>query len=181
MGKLQEGQGVIPLPANCMSQAIVDVSENMRAKIYSLYCKIGKQLVTFNVLCVLIFAKSFHNMVCLFMHKIAVPYTQNKILVNIGFDLTKIRKILSCISEWILYYLHQNLKMCYINIEAVFIITGFTDLPGLTVEDHITLTVIEKYLDFKVSCISWGKNSDRMSLHIHAFTGKKKLKIRSIN
>ncbi|XP_060581085.1 cilia- and flagella-associated protein 69-like [Ruditapes philippinarum] len=67
MGKLQEGQGVIPLPANCMSQAIVDVSENMRAKIYSLYCKIG-----------------------------------------------------------------------------------FTDLPGLTVEDHITLTVIEKYLDFKM-------------------------------
>ncbi|XP_053373870.1 cilia- and flagella-associated protein 69-like [Mercenaria mercenaria] len=50
-----------------MSQAIVDVSENMRAKIYSLYCKIG-----------------------------------------------------------------------------------FTDLPGLTVEDHITLTVIETYLDFKM-------------------------------
>ena len=44
MGKLQEGQGVIPLPANCMSQAIVDVSENMRAKIYSLYCKIGMNL-----------------------------------------------------------------------------------------------------------------------------------------
>ena len=28
---------------------------------------------------------------------------------------------------------------------------GFTDLAGLTLDDHITLTVIEKYLDFKVS------------------------------
>ena len=55
------------LPANCPSQAIVDVSENMRAKIYSLFCKIG-----------------------------------------------------------------------------------FTDLPGLGVEDHVTLTTIEKYLDFKM-------------------------------
>ena len=42
MGKLQESQGVIPLPAKCPSQAIVDVSENMRAKIYALFCKIGK-------------------------------------------------------------------------------------------------------------------------------------------
>ncbi|KAK3587960.1 hypothetical protein CHS0354_014478 [Potamilus streckersoni] len=67
MGILQEEQGVIPLPASCPSQAIVDVSENMRAKIYSLFCKIG-----------------------------------------------------------------------------------FSDLPGLTIEDHITLTVIEKYLDFKM-------------------------------
>ena len=28
---------------------------------------------------------------------------------------------------------------------------GFTDLAGLSLEDHITLTVIEKYLDFKVN------------------------------
>ena len=27
---------------------------------------------------------------------------------------------------------------------------GFTDLPGLGVEDHVTLTTIEKYLDFKM-------------------------------
>ncbi|KAH3715889.1 cilia- and flagella-associated protein 69-like [Dreissena polymorpha] len=67
MGSLQDSKGFIPLPAGCMSQAIVDVSENMRAKIYSIFCKIG-----------------------------------------------------------------------------------FTDLPGLTVDDHITLTVIEKYLDFKM-------------------------------
>ena len=41
MGDLQEKQGVIPLPANAPSQAIVDVSENMRAKIYALFCKLG--------------------------------------------------------------------------------------------------------------------------------------------
>lgn len=44
MGALQEKQGVIPLPASCPSQSIVDVSENMRAKIYSIFCKIGKCL-----------------------------------------------------------------------------------------------------------------------------------------
>ncbi|XP_068670684.1 cilia- and flagella-associated protein 69-like [Montipora foliosa] len=41
MGKIQERQGVIPLPADRPSQAIVDVSENMRAKIYSMFCKLG--------------------------------------------------------------------------------------------------------------------------------------------
>ena len=41
MGELQEKQGFISLPANAPSQAIVDVSENMRAKIYALFCKIG--------------------------------------------------------------------------------------------------------------------------------------------
>ncbi|XP_046371006.1 cilia- and flagella-associated protein 69-like [Haliotis rufescens] len=66
MGKMQAELGVIPLPARCPSQSIVDVYENMRAKIYSVFCKIG-----------------------------------------------------------------------------------FTDLPGLCVEDHVTLTIIEKYLDFK--------------------------------
>ncbi|CAH1788088.1 unnamed protein product [Owenia fusiformis] len=67
VGALQKDQGVIPLPANCPSQAIVDVSENMRAKIYAIFCKIG-----------------------------------------------------------------------------------FVDLPGLTTEDHVTLTIVERYLDFKV-------------------------------
>ncbi|KAK7110003.1 cilia- and flagella-associated protein 69-like isoform X2 [Littorina saxatilis] len=67
MGRVQEERGTVSLPASCPSQAIVDVSENMRAKIYSLFCKIG-----------------------------------------------------------------------------------FTDLPGLSVEDHVTLTIIEKYLDFKM-------------------------------
>nr|KAG5707622.1 hypothetical protein BaRGS_031004 [Batillaria attramentaria] len=67
MGHIQEERGTVSLPAKCPSQAIVDVSENMRAKIYSIFCKIG-----------------------------------------------------------------------------------FTDLPGLTVEDHVTLVIIEKYLDFKM-------------------------------
>ncbi|XP_032242668.2 cilia- and flagella-associated protein 69 isoform X2 [Nematostella vectensis] len=40
-GRLQERQGVIPLPADRPSQSIVDVSENMRAKIFSMFCKIG--------------------------------------------------------------------------------------------------------------------------------------------
>lgn len=43
MGTVQERQGVIPLPADRPSQAIVDVSENMRAKIYSMFCKLGRQ------------------------------------------------------------------------------------------------------------------------------------------
>ena len=42
MGALQEYQGVVPLPASNPSQSIVDVSENMRAKLYSLFCKIGR-------------------------------------------------------------------------------------------------------------------------------------------
>lgn len=67
MGALQGSQEVIALPATCPSQAIVDVSENMRAKLYALFCKIG-----------------------------------------------------------------------------------FIDLPGLTTEDHVTLTIIEHYLDFKL-------------------------------
>ena len=67
MGRMQEELGVISLPAKYKSQAIVDVLENMRAKIYSIFCKIG-----------------------------------------------------------------------------------FADLPGLDVADHVTLTIIEKYLDFKI-------------------------------
>ena len=39
---LQLEQGVIPLAASCLSPAIVDVSENMRAKLYALFCKMGE-------------------------------------------------------------------------------------------------------------------------------------------
>lgn len=67
LGQLQDSQAVISLPASCPSQAIVDVSENLRAKIYAIFNKIG-----------------------------------------------------------------------------------FVDLPGLTAEDHITLTIIEHYLNLKV-------------------------------
>ncbi|XP_034616290.1 cilia- and flagella-associated protein 69 isoform X2 [Trachemys scripta elegans] len=41
VGSFQEQQGVIPMPANCPSIAIMEVSENMRAKIYSVLCKLG--------------------------------------------------------------------------------------------------------------------------------------------
>ena len=34
---------------------------------------------------------------------------------------------------------------------ALFCKIGFIELPGLTTEDHVTLTIIEHYLEFKVS------------------------------
>ncbi|NWI52600.1 CFA69 protein, partial [Calyptomena viridis] len=37
----QRQQKVIPVPANCPTFAIVEVSENMRGKLYSLLCKLG--------------------------------------------------------------------------------------------------------------------------------------------
>ncbi|NWX37642.1 CFA69 protein, partial [Notiomystis cincta] len=37
----QKQQRVIPMPANCPSFAIMEVSENTRAKIYALFCKLG--------------------------------------------------------------------------------------------------------------------------------------------
>ncbi|XP_054674460.1 cilia- and flagella-associated protein 69 isoform X2 [Grus americana] len=37
----QQQQEVIPMPANCPSFAIVEISENIRAKLYSLLCKLG--------------------------------------------------------------------------------------------------------------------------------------------
>ncbi|NXC09871.1 CFA69 protein, partial [Orthonyx spaldingii] len=37
----QKQQKAIPLPANCPSFAIMEISESIRAKVYSLFCKIG--------------------------------------------------------------------------------------------------------------------------------------------
>ncbi|NWS53451.1 CFA69 protein, partial [Chunga burmeisteri] len=37
----QKQQEVIPMPANCPSFAIMEISENIRAKLYSLLCKLG--------------------------------------------------------------------------------------------------------------------------------------------
>ena len=45
----------------------------------------------------------------------------------------------------------ENLRA---KIYALFARLGFSDLPGLTTEDYITLAIIEKYLEFKVSCFS---------------------------
>uniref|UniRef100_A0A2K5IHI6 Cilia- and flagella-associated protein 69 ARM repeats domain-containing protein n=1 Tax=Colobus angolensis palliatus TaxID=336983 RepID=A0A2K5IHI6_COLAP len=39
----QEEQKIIPLPANCPSIAVMDVSENIRAKIYAILGKLGKK------------------------------------------------------------------------------------------------------------------------------------------
>ncbi|XP_072179845.1 cilia- and flagella-associated protein 69-like [Diadema setosum] len=41
MGTFQLEAGIQPLPATQPSHAITDISENMRAKIYSLFCKMG--------------------------------------------------------------------------------------------------------------------------------------------
>lgn len=45
VGAAQNAQGMPPLPTYQMSPAIEDISDNMRAKIYSLCIKIG-QLIT---------------------------------------------------------------------------------------------------------------------------------------
>jgi len=37
-------------------------------------------------------------------------------------------------------------------MQIVVDLLGFVELPGLTTEDHVTLTIIEHYLDLKVSC-----------------------------
>ena len=41
-GAQQNASGVPPIPTHCPSAAITDVSENMRAKIYALCCKMGE-------------------------------------------------------------------------------------------------------------------------------------------
>lgn len=41
MGELQESQPLESMSASSPSQAIVDVVENMRAKIHALFCKVG--------------------------------------------------------------------------------------------------------------------------------------------
>ena len=99
MGDLQEKQGVISLPATAPSQAIVDVSENMRAKIYALFCKLGT-IQTF------------------------IKYYSETVWSSLGSFL--------------------------VFITRTMVLLGFIELPGLTTEDHVTLTIIEHYLDFKV-------------------------------
>ncbi|MEE6466773.1 hypothetical protein FKM82_007045 [Ascaphus truei] len=41
VGQFQEAQAVNPMPANCSSIAIMEVAENTRAKIYSVFSKLG--------------------------------------------------------------------------------------------------------------------------------------------
>lgn len=75
--KEQEEEPLQALPSNAPSKAIVEITENMRAKIYGLFCKLG-----------------------------------------------------------------------------------FSELPGLTQEDHITLCIIENYLDFKLGEVFKEINSE---------------------
>ncbi len=42
-GAQQNASGVPPIPTNCPSAAITDVTENMRAKVYTLCLKMGMQ------------------------------------------------------------------------------------------------------------------------------------------
>ncbi|KAH0627473.1 hypothetical protein JD844_003213 [Phrynosoma platyrhinos] len=41
LGQFQKTQEVIPMPASCPTVAVMDVAENMRAKIYCIICKLG--------------------------------------------------------------------------------------------------------------------------------------------
>ncbi|XP_077347010.1 cilia- and flagella-associated protein 69 isoform X2 [Lithobates pipiens] len=41
VGQFQEEQQVVPMPANCFSVAIMEVAENIRAKIYSVFSRLG--------------------------------------------------------------------------------------------------------------------------------------------
>ena len=43
------------------------------------------------------------------------------------------------------------ITMSFIMQIVVVDFSGFVELPGLTTEDHVTLTIIEHYLDLKVS------------------------------
>ncbi|XP_072910673.1 cilia- and flagella-associated protein 69-like isoform X2 [Hemitrygon akajei] len=40
-GLIQEEYGITPLPDNCLSPEVIDVSENSRVKIYCIFCKLG--------------------------------------------------------------------------------------------------------------------------------------------
>lgn len=40
-GSFQKEQEIIPMPSSCPSFAIIEISENIRAKLYSLLCKLG--------------------------------------------------------------------------------------------------------------------------------------------
>jgi hypothetical protein len=41
----------MPLPANCPSIAVMDVAENIRAKIYAVLDKLGKKALIFTRVC----------------------------------------------------------------------------------------------------------------------------------
>nr|CAB3227189.1 uncharacterized protein C7orf63 [Phallusia mammillata] len=52
----------------------------------------------------------------------------------------------------------ENLRA---KVFALFTRLGFSDLPGLTTEDYVTLAIIEKYLDFKLGEV-WSEISNEL-------------------
>ena len=48
-----------------------------------------------------------------------------------------------------------NYSLIWYESYLMFYLLGFIELPGLTTEDHVTLTIIERYLDFKVLIYYW--------------------------
>ena len=46
-GAEQINRGITPLPSDSITPVIADVFENMRAKIYGLFCKIGNYLYSY--------------------------------------------------------------------------------------------------------------------------------------
>lgn len=55
---------------------------------------------------------------------------------------------------------YENLRA---KIYALFARLGFSDVPGLTTEDYVSLAVIEKYLDFKVGEV-WNEIRDELKV-----------------
>jgi len=41
LGQIQDAQSTVSLPASCPSPAVVDVSENIRSKLYAIFSKMG--------------------------------------------------------------------------------------------------------------------------------------------
>lgn len=41
IGQIQDAQSTVSLPASCPSPAVVDISENVRSKLYAIFCKMG--------------------------------------------------------------------------------------------------------------------------------------------
>lgn len=73
----QEEQKIMPLPANCPTLAVMDVAENIRAKIYAVLGKLGKKLlVKFSRASVLLSLQSDFALESIFKHDDQNPFIQ---------------------------------------------------------------------------------------------------------
>ncbi|XP_029444644.1 cilia- and flagella-associated protein 69-like isoform X1 [Rhinatrema bivittatum] len=79
VGRLQAEQGIISMPANCPSIAIMDVSENMRANIYSVLYRLGfedlPELTTNDYITLSVISKYFDLKVGEIWHEICAELT----------------------------------------------------------------------------------------------------------